>query len=68
MTELISKPGFKLNPNYKVVKAILNRLKKTNGHCPCHNVDAGTDLDICPCRHFREDGVCCCNLYVKDDA
>ncbi len=57
--------GFQLNPNEKVVNAIVKRLDKTEGHCPCNNIDHGTDLDICPCRHYREDKVCCCNLYVK---
>ena len=67
MIEILRKPGFILNPNDKVVNAILKRCENNGGHCPCHNVDAGTGHDICPCRHYREDDVCCCNLYIKQN-
>lgn len=66
-TEILIKEGWKLNPNRKVTDAIMKRLAKTGGHCPCHNPDAGTDFDICPCRSYRENGHCCCNLYIKDE-
>ena len=65
MIPILRLPGFQLNPNDKVVNAILKRCEVNGGHCPCSNVDAGTDLDICPCRHYREDNICCCNLYIK---
>ena len=67
MIEILRKPGFILNPNDKVVNAILKRCENNGGHSPCHNVDAGTDHDICPCHHYREDDVCCCNLYIKQN-
>ncbi len=51
------------NPSKEVVKAIRNRLEKTNGYCPCFPI---RDEDhICPCKKYRENGECCCGLYVK---
>lgn len=51
MIPILRLPGFQLNPNDKVVNAILKRCESNGGHCPC--------------RHYREDNVCCCNLYIK---
>lgn len=31
------KPGWKLNPNEKVVNAIIKGLNRCNGECPCQN-------------------------------
>lgn len=59
------KDGFIVNPNKKIVNGILNGLKRNNGHCPCHNKYSGTDDDICPCKSYREENYCCCNLYIK---
>lgn len=67
MIPILRLPGFKLNPNDKVVNAILKRCEANNGHCPCNNVDTGTDFDICPCRRYREEGICCCTLYIKEN-
>lgn len=62
------KEGWRLNPNEKVVNGIVRALEnRTDGHCPCHNVDNGTDYDICPCRSFREHDHCCCTLYVREE-
>lgn len=65
MTTILRKPGFILNPNDKIVNAIFKRIEKLNGHCPCDNPDKGTDDDICPCRNYRENGHCCCTLYIE---
>ena len=62
------KDGFMLNPNEKVVNGIMKGLQRCDGHCPCHNKYAGTDYDICPCKAYREEDCCCCNLYVKKES
>lgn len=59
------KEGWKLNPNEKIVMGIEKGLKRCNGHCPCCNKYKGTDDDICPCKTYREEDYCCCNLYIK---
>lgn len=67
MFQIIRKPGFKLNPNDKIVNSILKALFRNEGHYPCKNKYSGTDDDICPCRAYREEDCCCCTLYVKED-
>lgn len=59
------KTGWILNPNPKVVNNITAAIERNQGHCPCHNPDSGTDKDICPCRSYRENDTCHCNLYIK---
>ena len=61
--EYLNKHNLILNPNEKVVTAIRNRLQITKGYCPC--VPEQTQDTICPCKKMREDGKCCCNLYIK---
>ena len=62
------KDGFMLNPNEKVVNGIMKGLQRCDGHCPCHNKYAGTDDDICPCKAYREEDCCWCNLYIKKES
>lgn len=59
--------SIKLNPDENVVKAIRNRLKITEGQCPCVSEDEWSIDTVCPCRKFREEKVCCCNLYVNTE-
>ena len=40
MIPILRKVGWDLNPNDKVVNAILKRCEANNGECPCHNVRA----------------------------
>jgi len=63
--ETLIKEGWQLNPDPKVVAGISKALQRCEGHCPCQNPYKGTDDDICPCRAYREDDHCCCNLYIK---
>lgn len=62
MVKILRKKGWILNPNDKIVNAILNRVEKNEGNCPCHN-DA--EDKQCPCSNYREHDHCCCGLYVK---
>lgn len=62
MIQILRKPGWMLNPNDKLVNAILKRAEANDGHCPCHNTGHDTK---CPCSDYRENDNCHCNLYVK---
>ena len=64
MIQLLRKEGWVLNPDDRVVNAILKRCEANNGECPCHNT--GVDKR-CPCSDYRENDVCHCNLYLKKD-
>ena len=69
MITIIDKEGWELNPNDKVVNAILKRCEKLNGECPCHHEEWNENTPIedkkCPCITFREKDECHCKLYVK---
>lgn len=56
--------GFKINPNEKIVNAIINGINRCEGECPCAN--DSTDK-MCPCSNYREKDYCCCKLYVKEN-
>lgn len=58
------KSGWKLNNNEKVVNAIINRINKCDGNCPCLNDSVDKH---CPCSNYREKDYCCCGLYTKID-
>ena len=57
--------AMQLNPDKTVVKAIRNRLKITKNFCPCLPETEWNENTLCPCKAFREDLYCCCQLYVK---
>lgn len=62
MIQILRKEGWVLNPNDRVVNAILRRCEANNGECPCHNT--GEDKK-CPCSDYREKDICHCSLYLK---
>ena len=53
MIEIYRKEGWKLNPNDRVVNAILTRCEKCDG--------------LCPCTDYRLKDVCECGLYMLDE-
>jgi ferredoxin-thioredoxin reductase catalytic subunit len=69
--------GIKLNPNPKIVEAILkgllrNEQNKGAIYCPCRPVTGDKEEDkkkICPCfwhlDEIKKQGHCLCNLFVK---
>lgn len=57
------KEGFQLNPNEKVVNAIIKGINRCDGDCPCNNSSVNKK---CPCSNFVEHDICCCNLYVRN--
>ena len=56
------KEGWQLNPNEKVVNAILKGIERCEGECPCQN---DSEEKQCPCSNYRLHDKCCCKLYVK---
>ena len=62
MIQIYRKEGWVLNPNDKIVNAILKRCEMNNGECPCHNESADKH---CPCSDYREKNICHCGLYIK---
>ena len=69
MITILRKEGWKLNPNDRVVNAILRRCEKCDGLCPCtHDSEdyEGKDLH-CPCTDYKIKNVCECGLYVLDE-
>lgn len=65
MIEILRKEGWMLNPNDKVVNAILKRVELNGGECPCYNTS--TDKH-CPCSDYRENDECHCSLYIKKES
>ena len=57
-------PGWKLNPNEKVVKGITKGIDRCKGECPCDNPYKGTEDAKCPCRGYLHENRCCCTLYL----
>lgn len=62
MVNIYRKEGWDLNPNDKIVNAILKRIELNDGLCPCHNE---CDDKMCPCSGYRLENKCCCGLYVQ---
>ena len=62
-------PKYILNPDPQIVERIKQAKKKKKEifgeeYCPCvlskfHGPDT-----ICPCKDYREKGICICQLYV----
>lgn len=65
MTDILLKEGWTLNPDSKIVNAIMKRLEVTGGECPCHNPGKTKEDRMCPCKEYRESDTCHCSLYVK---
>lgn len=57
------KSGWILNPNEKIVNAIIKGINRNNGECPCSN---DSDDKHCPCSNYRLKDKCCCKLYIKE--
>ena len=67
MWQTFRKTGWKLNDNDKIVNAVLKRIEKCNGECPCQNPRETHEDRACPYKEYRIYDVCHCNLYVKDE-
>lgn len=58
------KDGWELNPNPKVRDAIIKRINKCGGQCPCDN---DSEDKYCPCSNYRLHDHCCCMLYTRKE-
>lgn len=56
-----------LNPDKKIVSIIKEKLKETNGYCPCVPNSFWDENTKCPCKEYREIGNCRCGLYIKKE-
>jgi len=65
MIEILRKDGWVLNPNDKIVNAILKRIEANEGKCPCWG--ASSMDNHCPCEEYRLNDVCHCTLYIKKE-
>ena len=65
MIKIFRKEGWELNPNDKVVNAIIKRCEACDGECPCNNPGETREDRLCPCKEYLENDVCHCSLYVK---
>ena len=63
MIQILRKNGFILNPNDKVVNALLKMIERNEGKCPCLG-NTSEDLH-CPCSNYRLYDECTCGLYKK---
>ena len=54
-----------LNPNSNTVRVIRDALNRNDGYCPCG--PERSPETKCPCKVFREDKKCHCNLYVENE-
>lgn len=58
MIEILRKEGWQLNPNDKILNAILKRIEVNHGECPCVNPGKTHEDRFCPCKEYRE------NIFV----
>lgn len=59
--------GFHLNPNDKIVNGIIKGLNRCDGKCPCYHGNDIPEEDLkCPCKEYRINHHCRCNLYLPD--
>lgn len=65
MVEILRKEGWMLNPNDKVVNAVLKRVELNDGECPCYNTSSDRH---CPCSDYREKDECHCSLYIRKES
>lgn len=57
--------GYHFNPDREYVEKILEGIRRKEGHCPCRlKMDETT---LCPCDEFVQEGICKCNLFVKEN-
>lgn len=68
--QILRKEGFILNTSDKIVNGVLKGLDRCGGKCPCYHKEEGDETPdedlICPCKEYRENDHCRCNLYIKE--
>lgn len=64
--EILRKPGWKFNPDDKIVTKVLKDLIENDGHCPTR-VHNRIGHEQCPCSEYIQCDKCHCGLYVKEN-
>lgn len=67
MPKIYRKEGWVLNPNDKLVNSIIKLIERNDGECPCANPGETREDRLCPCKSYRDNNICHCNLYIKND-
>lgn len=44
---------------------IMNLCEKNDGYCPCGSNQLEGEDKKCPCKDYRENDICHCNMYLK---
>lgn len=57
--------SMKLNPNIQKRKEIGKRIVENKGFCPCMLIK--NEDTKCPCKKKREEEICICGLYIKEE-
>lgn len=65
MVNIYRKEGWTLNPNDKIVNAILKRIEHNAGECPCENSGKLRAERLCPCKDYVQNDICHCTLYIR---
>lgn len=56
--------GFKFVEHPKHRESIEGMMKNNGGYCPC--LKEQTPDTICPCKVFRETGICKCGYFIPE--
>ena len=64
---LTPKEGYQLNPDNKLVNAIVRAIGESDGHCMNRHIKH-RGCDICPCDEYLLYNNCMCKLYVKSES
>ena len=62
-------PNYTLNPDQEVVEKVIKARtakceKYGKNYCPCVPIKRHCEDTVCPCKDYRENGICICGLYI----
>lgn len=55
-----------INPDTKYANSIKESIKNLKGQCPCVPSYEWNNDTICPCKKFRTEQLCHCNLFIEE--
>ena len=67
---VIDADGFYIKNGWEKTKFAANIMKlciKNGGYCPCGSNQLEGEDKKCPCKDYRENDICHCNMYKKID-
>lgn len=62
MVDFLIKEGWELSKHAEKIKRMA---EKNDGMCPCGSNKLVGEDKMCPCKDYRENDICHCNMYVK---